>query len=265
MRRFHAQFQHALSEIPRRVRQTRDLAERVVAERLRTAPPRQEFGLPKATVVPNANYAPWSTDAEFLDAFDRIRDLTVVDVYRCYELWTLIRQLGPIDGDVLEVGVWRGGTGILLGRAAERFLSSCTVHLCDTFSGVVNAGPQDPYYRGGEFSNTSLEAVQRAVAANGLGDRVRIHHGMFPEQTGTALQAQDQFRLAHIDVDVYESARRTFEWVWPRLASGGAIVFDDYGFVDCAGVAVLVDREIASHVDGLVLHNLNGHAIVIKR
>ena len=32
--------------------------------------------------------------------------------------------------------------------------------------------------------------------------------------------------LCHIDVDVYQSARDTVEWVEPRLTSGGAIVFD---------------------------------------
>ena len=42
--------------------------------------------------------------------------------------------------------------------------------------------------------------------------------------------ADRRFRLAHIDVDVYQSAADVLDWVWPRLSPGGVVVFDDYGF-----------------------------------
>jgi O-methyltransferase len=34
---------------------------------------------------------------------------TFVDVYRLYELWQVLEQVAHLDGDILEVGVWRGG------------------------------------------------------------------------------------------------------------------------------------------------------------
>ena len=52
--------------------------------------------------------------------------------------------------------------------------------------------------------------------------------------------------------------------MWPRLAPGGVVVFDDYGFPACPGVTRFVDEQRLLD-DRLVVHNLNGHGIVVKR
>lgn len=119
-----------------------------------------------AELRPIADYAPWDTDRSFLTAYNRIKDNTLVDIYRCYSLWQLALQLRHLEGDVLEVGVWRGGTGALLTQAL-RDDPTCTIYLADTFRGVVKAGPRDDYYKGGEHANTSRETVEQLIAAVG--------------------------------------------------------------------------------------------------
>ncbi len=214
-------------------------------------------------VIPHATYSPWWADDEFQTTFKEVQSFTLVDVYRLYELWTLVEQLKNVDGDILEVGVWRGGSGCLLARKAKLVgLETTTVFLCDTFAGVVKAGAQDSEYTGGEHSNTSAEIVRRLAARLGL-DNVRILEGTFPDETAHTIES-GRFRLCHIDVDVYESARDVFEWCWTRLSLGGVVVFDDFGFHDCEGVTRLV-TELATRADVLFLHNLNGHALLIKR
>jgi O-methyltransferase len=42
------------------------------------------------------------------------------------------------------------------------------------------------------------------------------------------------------------------------------VVFDDYGFPATPGIAQFVDEQ-RGLPDRLVVHNLNGHAIVVKR
>jgi O-methyltransferase len=44
---------------------------------------------------------------------------------------------------------------------------------------------------------------------------------------------------------------------------GGMIVYDDYGFQSCGGVTKYVNEQ-RSLPGRIVLHNLNGHAIVVK-
>ncbi|WP_173009153.1 TylF/MycF/NovP-related O-methyltransferase [Methylobacterium sp. P1-11] len=221
-----------------------------------------EYGLPKSQIVSQSNYSPWFADPEFHAAFQKAGPLTAVDHLRCYELWQLTEQAAVIEGDILEVGAWRGGTAILFGLASKRFLATRPVHVCDTFEGIVKAGVNDPFYKGGEFSDTSLDFVQSRMSEFDLG-HVQLYKGIFPDDTAHLLRDKI-FSLVHIDVDVYQSAKETFYWAWDRLSVGGVVVFDDYGWVDCAGVIKFVNEELRARHDCITLHNLNGHAVIIK-
>ncbi|MNC63802.1 hypothetical protein D3C75_1139530 [compost metagenome] len=70
--------------------------------------------------------------------------------------------------------------------------------------------------------------------------------------------------MLHIDVDVYESARDVLNWALPRLVPGAVVVFDDYGFFGCEGVTRLVNDFIVENPDFRFLHNLNGHAVLVR-
>src|SRR5271155_426728 len=95
-------------------------------------------GLQYESVIPYTSYAPWRADEKFQAVHEKIIHNTLVDIYRCYELWQLIDQC-PTEGDLLEVGVWRGGTGALLAARARDVAPSAQVFLCDTFEGVVKS------------------------------------------------------------------------------------------------------------------------------
>lgn len=212
-------------------------------------------------VIPEATYSPWNDDKEFVSAFESIRQNTLVDVYRAHELWNLVKETSRSDGDILEVGVWRGGTGCLMAARARQLTPTATVFLCDTFSGVVKASERDSHYRGGEHADTSVDIVRQLATKMGL-DNIQLLKGIFPDTTGNKIEDR-RFSLCHIDVDVYDSAKQVAEWVWPRLVTGGVIVYDDYGFLSCEGITNLVN-ERHQNQGAITLHNLNGHAIVVK-
>lgn len=44
---------------------------------------------------------------------------------------------------------------------------------------------------------------------------------------------------------------------------GGMVIYDDYGFEPCVGVTRYVNEQRELD-DRMVIHNLNGHAIVYK-
>lgn len=213
-----------------------------------------------ALIFPKNTYSPWEEDEKFKSVYEVIKDqYTLVDVFRCYELWSLASQLKTKDGDVLEVGVWRGGTGALLAKAVG---DESQVYLCDTFEGVVKATTKDSIYKGGEHADTSLSLVEKFMTSLNLSN-VTLLKGIFPEETAGSLE-DIEFKMCHIDVDVYQSAKDIFNWVWPRLIVGGIVVFDDYGFAACEGITSLVN-EIEKEEDNLIkLYNINGHAVLIK-
>jgi O-methyltransferase len=136
------------------------------------------------------------------------------------------------------------------------------VYLCDTWAGVVKTGDVDTYYRDGKHDDASRETVAALAAALGT-TNVELLQGVFPDETAGRI-ADNRFRLCHCDVDVYRSAKDVFDWVWPRLEPGGMVVFDDYGFPACPGVTKFVDEQRLLG-DRTVIHNLNGHGLVVKR
>jgi O-methyltransferase len=70
---------------------------------------------PYSEVLPLATYSPWLADAEFMQIYDAIKSHTLVDIYRCYDLWQLVAESAKATrAELLEVGVWRGGTGALI-------------------------------------------------------------------------------------------------------------------------------------------------------
>ena len=213
-------------------------------------------------VHPSATYSPWNSDREFLDTLRRIQGHTLVDRYRCFELWSLVEQSKKVDGCLIEIGVWRGGTGALIaqrakldGRAGEH------VYLCDTFSGVVKASKKDSAYKGGECADTSQRIVKRLLDDLGL-TNVTMLEGIFPEQTAHLIK-ESTFRFCHIDVDVYQSAKDIIDWIWHKMSIGGIIVYDDYGFAGCDGITKYVEEQTNDR-DRIIMHNLNGHAVVVK-
>jgi O-methyltransferase len=212
-------------------------------------------------VRPFATYAPWNGDKMFLETYRMIQSSTLVDKYRCFELWRLVEQSKKLDGSLIEIGVWRGGTGALIARKAHLSGIVDTVYLCDTFSGVVKASDKDSSYKGGEHADTTQQKVEELLEELGL-TNVTILEGVFPEQTAHLIK-EDRFRFCHVDVDVYQSARDITDWIWPKMTIGGIVVYDDYGFRGCDGVTEHINEQIPD-LDRIVLHNLNGHAVVIK-
>lgn len=210
---------------------------------------------------PVADYKPWEADDEFQLVYAAVREHTMVDVYRLYELWQLVPQAIKAAGDVLEVGSWRGGSGALLAARMRRLDPERRVYLADTFRGVVKAGPKDEYYRGGEHANTSADHVRALLGELDL-DNAHVLEGIFPDETAH-LAESERFCLCHIDVDVYQSAKDTAAWAWPRMETGAVLIYDDYGFYGCEGVTTLVHEEL-DLPDRTIVRNLNGHAVVVK-
>lgn len=210
-------------------------------------------------LIPTSNLAPWLRDDVFMTLYGVLKPFTLVDIYRCYELWSLAGQMRDVEGDILEVGVWRGGTGGLMAKAIEA-IPGKRIFLADTFKGVVKAGEADTHYVGHEHADTSADLVRQLMKAL-RADNFSILEGVFPEDTQH--MAPEKVALLHCDVDVYQSTKDIVEWCLPRLSIGSVIVFDDYGSVSTGGVTRYCDEFRA--IPGFhFLYNINGHAVFIK-
>lgn len=203
--------------------------------------------------------APWITDEKFTAIYEKIRKNTLVDRTRCYSLYKLVDQVKNLDGDVLEVGTWRGGTaGIFTNTLPKK-----TIYLADTFEGVVKSSKWE-HYVDKAHSDTSEQLVIDFLK-NGLKvENFKILRGIFPEDTGSEI-TNCKFSFVYLDLDVYLSTKDAFNYVWDLVVSGGIVAFDDYGMISaCEGISRFVD-EIKDDEDKIFIQNLNGQAYIIKK
>jgi O-methyltransferase len=214
-------------------------------------------------IRPMSTYSPWNKDIEFWQTMSLVKSSILIDPLRCYELWSLVEQSKKNkSGALIEIGAFRGGSGALIAKKAKLCGIKDTVYLCETFEGVVKAGENDPSYFGGEHSETSVEVVNKLIFETFELDNVKVLKGVFPEETAHEVEGET-FRFCHIDVDVYQSAKDSIDWIWERMEIGGIVVYDDFGSFHCKGITKFVEEQIHLE-DRIFLHNLNGHAVMIK-
>lgn len=122
------------------------------------------------------------SDIAFLTSMRRCQPYTATSPERMYALWQAVEHVERHDvpGDIVECGVWRGGSSMLAALATAHFAdSSRRLWLFDTFEGMPPPGPHDVRTDGTPiasdwqqhanpaddlFAYASLEEVQRHVA-----------------------------------------------------------------------------------------------------
>jgi O-methyltransferase len=200
-------------------------------------------------------YSPWLDPLGFGRLYESIRPFTVVDAPRCYVLHTLARQARHVAGEYWECGVYHGGTALLLAKVAAE--DQRPLRLFDTFAGMPAPDPVRDWHAAGDFSDTSAARVRQLVDY----ERAVLHEGAIPASF-QGLESQ-VIALAHIDVDLHRSVLDCCSFIYPRVAAGGFMVFDDYGWPTCVGARLAVDEFFADKPEvPLVL--ATGQALVIR-
>jgi hypothetical protein len=173
-----------------------------------------------------------------------------------------------LEGDLIECGVFRGGSLVQIGRMALKMAPSKKVFGADTFEGHPFDHPEDIpadnqlVHRKGLFSGTDYNLVSNILRRNRLDNTVLLK-GMLRDTL--PIVGDRTFCFAHLDVDLYTSTKQALEFVEPRLVSGGVIIFDDYGGFDTPGVEKAVS-ELLPHVQirHTIISSIEGQAFWIK-
>ncbi len=211
--------------------------------------------------IPENFFSPWLNDELFNKTYEIVKYNTFLDIYKLYELWRVIEQIKDKEGHILEVGAWRGGSACLIAKKCKVEGLKNTVFIADTFFGLVKSGSKDGTYSGGEHADTSVDTIKKLAKEMDL-DNTHILKGIFPDETGKEI-SKLKFKFCHIDVDIYQSGKDVFYWIWKRMVKGGIVIFDDYGGLLTDGITKFVNEEFINK-DRIVIHNLNGHAVIIK-
>jgi len=159
---------------------------------------------------------------------------TMIGLRRLHHLRRLVERVivENVPGDLLEAGVWRGGSCILM-RGVLKAYGDATrrVWVADSFQGVPPPDPAFPADRDdGQHSLRHLAISEQQVRANFdayglLDDQVCFLPGWFKDTVGDP--RIEQLAVLRIDGDLYQSTAECLSMLYPKLAVGGFVIVDD--------------------------------------
>lgn len=177
--------------------------------------------------------------------------MTMVGTSRLENVENCIRDVvnSGIPGDLIETGVWRGGTTIFMrGMLKALGVADRTVYVADSFAGVpppdTDRYPQDAGIDLHLWEGLAVSADdvrQNFARFELLDDQVRFIEGWFRD-TLPKLRGH-QWAVIRLDGDLYESTMDGLRSLYPDLSAGGWLIVDDYGLIPACRQAVHDYRE----------------------
>lgn len=216
---------------------------------------------------------PADFDPGAADIIRRASPYTMTSPERLFALIESVRYVSrcAIPGDIVECGVWRGGSMMAAALALlERNDTSRTLHLFDTYEGMTAPTGRDVSVDGraarelldstpkteddNVWCYAGLDQVKAAMFGTGY-DRGRIRFVAGPVERTLPQAAPERIALLRLDTDWYESTRHELRHLYPRLSAGGVLIIDDYGH--WKGARQAVDEYLAETGAKLLLNRID--------
>jgi O-methyltransferase len=148
---------------------------------------------------------------------------------RLYAYLDALWRRRDLDGSIVEIGCFRGGTTRFAVSLLQRTHSQKLYVCIDTFTGFVDKQFDDDTRHGTEprlrsgFRRNSVILFEKLMAYYGCtvkviqGDIATISDALLPDEVSVSLIDLD------LEIPVYEALRR----MYPRLVKGGILLVDD--------------------------------------
>jgi len=178
------------------------------------------------------------------------------DTLEAYQIFTVVESVKKIKGDLVEVGVYKGGSAKIISNADKKKV----LHLFDTFKGIPAVDDNDDsYVKKGELVS-SFQPLKKYFNKN---KNVFIYKGICPNSAEPT--KNKKFSFIHLDVDTYKSTLDCLNFFYPRMNKGGAIMSHNY--IDAPGVKKAVKEFFKRKKEPIIEMPGNfrfGHCLIIK-
>jgi len=180
-------------------------------------------------------------------------------LYRFLHLHDLVDLVKPIPGSFVECGVASGTSLAMLAFLSHVSGVPREIWGFDSFEGLPWPSDKDTSMAWrGQFKRGSAEhRVLQSLKAVGFSDdmikrNIHIVRGWFdvtlPRYSGP------QIALLHADADLYDSTLCLLRNLYPKVAVGGVVAFDEYHKAEWAGERLAVDEYFCEDSEGVRLY-----------
>ena len=153
--------------------------------------------------------------------------MTLARFLALYEAYKM--TLG-VAGHIAEAGVYKAAGTLFFAKLTQIFEpgSLTLVHGFDWFEGA-ELTPEEPNIVEGAYKE-DYSRVMRLIRAQRLDRIVHIHKLDLRTELANFFDENPymQFKLVFLDAGQYEIVRNCLEHFWPRLTSGGVLIFDQF-------------------------------------
>lgn len=172
--------------------------------------------------------------------------------HEVYQVYITAKNTSKIPGAIAEVGVFEGGSALLINEAK----GPRKLYLFDTFSGLPSVVNIDST----QFHKGQFPSDYAAVSRLFTDTNVLVSKGIFPQETGHLVK-DERFSFVHLDVDIYNTTKDCLEFFYPRMSKGGVILSHDY--TTAPGVRKAFDDFFKDKPE-IILEPSRSQALVVK-
>jgi O-methyltransferase len=268
-----------MSDVDRLTREVRDLRARLTAiesSRWWRLNPRAALRRRRGRTDGDGAQAPKHVFPQDFDELDvelcrRVGPYTMTTPPRIYALVRAVEYVAArkLPGAIVECGVWRGGGMMAAALTLQRLgVTDRDLYLFDTFEGMTAPTAEDVKPSGESAAEllaqedkdshlwavASLDEVREAVLSVGYPEE-RIQFVKGPVEETVPEHAPEEIALLRLDTDWYASTKHELVHLYPRLASGGVLLLDDYGYWQ--GARRAMDEYVAENELTLLLNRVD--------
>lgn len=196
-------------------------------------------------------------DPNFEPIYQKVAPYTMTSIERLYDLYKSIEYIvkAKIPGDIIECGVWKGGSMMLVAETLIYFGDmKRNLYCLDTYEGhpkpneildvdiwgnkaINDFNKHKLSDEASNWGNISIDEVQINLNKTGYPQNKIILVKGLVENTAMELSSK-KFSLVRLDTDWYQSTKTALEVFWPNISNHGILIVDDYGHYKGQRIAV---------------------------
>ena len=147
-------------------------------------------------------------------------------MYKTLVIYDLIKETKNIKGDIIELGIDRGNTSLLIKKILDIFKINKKLYLLDHFKGLINYNDKKDTLRSKSFYGKYTTKKGQIVS---FIEYFKFKKIKIINKDATKLLPgffTSKFSLAYFDMDLYMPTIKALQAIEENVVKGGYIVFD---------------------------------------
>lgn len=215
---------------------------------------------------------PFDMDNDFKSIYNKCKKYSMTSVERLFAMYKATEYIvdHKIPGDVVECGVWQGGSSMVSAYTLlNKNEASKRIYMYDTYEGMSEPTDKDISFnnesakkqwelRKGEDYNqwcySPLETVKKNLLSTGYPKNKLVFVKGKVEDT-IPKKIPQKISLLRLDTDWYESTYHELIHLYPKLSINGILIIDDYGH--WKGAREAVDKYFEENEIKILLNRID--------